>query len=93
LLRESAELDAETFFASSVKLRQDILGETVPTATVISIRESVRKPMPKGGAQVNVKVSVEIRHLAEKLAHDLGMNPDDLIADAEKIAAGAWSNQ
>lgn len=89
LLQEASELDADTFLRSSRKLNEQIKTAGDP-GDVVRIRESVRKPMPKGGAAVSVNVSVEVRQIAEQLAKSLGITADELIADAEAIAAGAW---
>lgn len=91
MLQEAADLDAETFLETS-----RLLNERVHYSTrhhldeIVKMRESVRKPTPKGGTSVNVSVSVEVRELAEKLARDAGMDAEELIREAEAIAAGAW---
>ena len=91
-LEEAADLDADTFLHSS-----RILNERMKCATrehadaIVKMRESVRRPAPKGGTAVSVTISVEVRQLAERLAKDLGMSAEELLADAELIAAGAWS--
>lgn len=91
LLEEAAELDADTFLQTSRLLNERIKYSTRDHLdAVIKMRESVRKPAPKGGTSVNVKVSVEVRQLAEQMAEQLGIDPEELIREAELIASGAW---
>lgn len=91
MLEEAANIDSDTFLQSS-----RILNERMQLATsghvdmVVKIRESVRKPTPKSGTSVNVNVSVEVREWAERIAREEGLDADQLIADAERIASGAW---
>jgi hypothetical protein len=86
-LEQAADLDADTFLKSSVILNNSLDTQSPPEVDdVVRIRESVRKQALKGGASV----SVEVRHLAEQLAKEMGLDAEQLIADAEKIAAGAW---
>jgi len=91
-LRESARLDADTFLATS-RIANERIKWTTPhnIDVVLKIRESVRKPAPKGGASVSVNVSVEVRHMAERMAEELGLDAEQLIRDAEDIAAREWS--
>jgi predicted amino acid-binding ACT domain protein len=91
MLKEAAELDADTFLVTSRLLNERVkMTMAVDTDHVVKVRESVRKAVPKGGASVSVNVSVEVRQLAEQLAKSMGVSADELIADAEAIAAGVW---
>ena len=89
MLQEAAQLDADTFLKTSKKLNEQVKNTTEP-GDIVRIRESVRRPVPKGGAAVSVNVSVEVRQLAEQLAKSMGITAEELIQDAEAIAAGAW---
>ncbi len=84
----AAELDADTFLRTSRHLHRQVAQYGDFPDTVIKIRESVRKPMPKGGA-VSVNVSVEVRHLAEQLAKQAGCTVEELLADANEVAMHA----
>jgi len=90
LLNEASELDADTFLITSRHLHKQVNDFSSYPDTVIKIRESVRKPIPKGGAHVSVNVSVEIRQLAEKLAKEIGVDASDLIREAEALAQREW---
>lgn len=90
-LQEAAELDADTFLRTSQELNKRAeYADALQMDQMIRMRETVRKPTPKGGTAVNVKVSVEVRQLAEQMAQQLGMDADELIREAELIAAGEW---
>lgn len=91
-LEEAARLDADTFLTTSRKLNERVqLADPLMLDALVKMRESVRKPAPKGGTSVNVKVSVEVRQLAEQMAAHLGIDADELIREAEEIAQSAWS--
>ncbi len=91
LLQEAAALDAETFLQSSRLLNERMKYATREHAdAIVKMRESVRKPVPKGGAGVNVSVSLEVRTLAEKLAKELGDDAGELIREAEELARREW---
>ena len=84
-LAEAAELDALTFLATSRLLHERVGYSTHHNLdAIVKMRESVRKPQPRGG--VNVNVTVEIQKLAERLAADLGIPATDLLQDAMSIA-------
>ncbi len=89
MLREASEIDADTFLTTSRHLHRQVTQYGDFPDTTIKIRESVRKPMPKGGAQVSVNVSVEVRHLAEQLAKQAGCTVEELLADANEVAMHA----
>lgn len=90
-LRRAARMDAQTFNRTSEELnRRSAYANGLHMDELVRMRETVRKPAPKGGTSVTV--NVEIRHIAEKLAHELGIDASELIADAERIASGAWGD-
>ena len=82
-LREAAELDADTFLRTSRHLHRQVNEFSSYPDTVIKIRESVRKPMPKGGA-VNVSIRVEIQSIVDRIAEEDGLNDSEKqeLADA-----------
>lgn len=89
MLAQASEIDAATFLRSS-ELLHERLGLTLALDTdhVVKVRESVRKPAPKGGAAgVNVQVSVVLRNLAERAAAQYGLDPGQVVAEAERILA------
>lgn len=92
LLGEAAELDADTFRLTSEKLheRMGMMTPALHLDAIVKLRESVRKPAQKGAGTVavSVSVSVEIRRLAEQVAADAGLDPDAVVAEAERIFAG-----
>lgn len=92
-LIEAATLDADTFLKTSRHLNTQISSKTtgLELRDVVQVRESVRKPMPKGGTSVSVSLSIETRQVAERMAAELGINPDELIAEAEDIARREWT--
>lgn len=85
-LQEAVELDADTFVETS-----RILNERVKWTTphdldaVVKMRESVRKPTPKGGTSVSVTVTItpQQREIAERIAASRGVPADDVIAEIE----------
>ncbi len=83
LLNEAAELDADTFLITSRHLHKQVNDFSSYPDTVIKIRESVRKPMPKGGA-VNVSIRVEIQSIVDRIAEEDGLNDSEKqeLADA-----------
>lgn len=94
LLNRAAELDADTFYASSVLLNKHMVAMAssgiIPFVDeAVKVRESVRKPAPKGTAtlDVNVNVGVEIREFAERIAAQRGIDANDVIAEAERLLA------
>lgn len=91
MLADASDLDADTFLLSSRLLNERMRYATRDHAdSIVKWRESVRKPQPKSGTSVNVKVSVEVRHLAEQMAQRLGISADELLRDADAIASNAW---
>lgn len=91
MLRQAADLDADTFLLSSKLLNERMKYATRDHAdAIVKWRESVRKPAPKSGTSVNVKVSVEVRQLAEQMARSLGIDAEELLREAEAVAQSAW---
>lgn len=89
LLAEAAELDTETFLATSREYHRRLTGtaiEAMPLPGLHDVRGQVRRKDPAGGHTVNVVIVQE----AQRLAAELGVSADDLIADAELIAKAAW---
>ena len=78
MLQEAADLDAETFLETS-----RLLNERVHYSTrhhldeIVKMRESVRKPTPKGGTNVNVNVSVEVQQMVDRIAEEDGLTDDE----------------
>ncbi len=83
MLNEAAQIDADTFLISSRHLHKQVNDFASYPDTVIKIRESVRKPMPKGGA-VNVSIRVEIQSIVDRIAEEDGLNDSEKkeLADA-----------
>ncbi len=92
MLKEAAELDADTFVKTSKKLNAEVENSLEPE-TIIKIRESVRKPAPKGTTSVDVNVSVDVayRQTAERIARERGLNVEDVLAEADRLIAKARS--
>jgi hypothetical protein len=88
MLSEIAELDADTFAITSHVLRQRLNdAETaIPLEPLLRLRESVRPKSDRTGVTLNVNIYQQ----AERMAERLGITADELMADAERIAAAAW---
>ena len=77
-LRLAAMLDADTFLHSSRLLNERMRYATREHAdAIVKMRESVRKPAPKGGTSVSVNVSLEIREIVERIAEEDGLTDDE----------------
>lgn len=90
-LAKAAEIDAQSFLRTSELLAKR-LATTDPAQldAVVTIRQSVRKPEPRGGANVNLNLSVTLRAIVERVAAEQGLDPEAVLAEAETIlAAGA----
>lgn len=88
LLEEAAEIDAGTFLGTSRELARLVGAGGMEPEQVVKVRESVRrKPVPGAAVQVNVSVDVELRQLAERAAEASGLDPQQVIAEAERIFA------
>lgn len=90
MLEQASEIDAQTFLATSVKLNQRVkLSDPLMLDGLVKLRESVRKPAPKGGTNVNVGVSVSLtteqREIAERIAASRGVVADEVIAEVERF--------
>jgi len=89
----AGELDADTFLRTSRHLHRQVAQYGDFPDTVIKIRESVRKPMPKGGA-VNVSIRVEVQSIVDRIAEEDGLTEaekQELQAAVERHLAGAAS--
>lgn len=90
LLAEASELDAETFLATSREYRRrmdDTMRDAMPLDAIHPLRDRVKAPATRGaGVTLNVTIVQE----AERLAAQLGISANDLLADASAIAAEAW---
>jgi len=92
MLSEAAELDAETFLATSRQYHRRILApnaDKMGLGSIHAIRDQVKRPASQSP---NLTVNVTIMNEAQRLAAELGISADELLADAEKIAAAAWSD-
>jgi hypothetical protein len=91
-LAKAAEIDAQSFLRTSEMIAER-LAMTTPMMldVLVKTRESVRKPEPKGaGASVNVNLTVTLRTIVERLAAERGLDPEDVLAEADEILkAGA----
>lgn len=79
LAKELAELDA-----SNVAQKLPLID------AVIKVRETVRRREPRGAkanASVNLNVAVSLRNLVERKAAERGLDPEEVLAEAEKIIA------
>ena len=77
-LEEAAELDADTFRETSVLLNERVKYTTRHHLDeIVKMRESVRKPTPKGGTSVNVSVSVEVERVVDRIAEEEGLTEDE----------------
>lgn len=87
MLEEAANLDADTFIATSRLLNERIRYATRDHADlIVKVRESVRRPVAKGGTSVDVTVNVDVdvRRMAEEIAERTGLNADQLAADVQE---------
>ncbi len=84
MLREASEIDADTFLRTSRHLQRHVDHYGDIPDTVIKIRESVRKPMPKGGAQVDVVHSGTIKHAHKDMTAFTDDEIDALATIAER---------
>lgn len=88
-LAKAVEIDAQSFLRTSELLARRIAtAEPGEIDVVIKARESVRKPEPRGQAtNVNVNLSVTLRAIVERVASEQGLDPDEVLAEAEQIIA------
>ena len=92
-LAEADELDADTLLETAKRFNELIHSPGFFDAnTLARIRDSVRKPAPKGGTSVSVHLDVQISQIAERIAEDEGLNEVEKAAfmkDVEKYLAEA----
>ena len=73
-LELSAELDADTHFETARRFNDLIHSPGfIDANTLARIRESVRKPEPKGGTSVSVNLDIQISQAIERIADAEGM--------------------
>lgn len=88
LLAQAAELDAASYKRTSELLAERLaLTGAIDTDHVVKIRESVRRPAPKGntaGIGVNVQVSVSLHDLAERVAAEEGLDAAEVVEWADR---------
>jgi hypothetical protein len=92
MLNEAAELDADTFLKTSKGLNSRVdetSAKNMDIRDVIQIRESVRKPAPKGSASVDVSVNVnvQVRQALERIARERGLSVEDVLVEADRVLA------
>lgn len=76
-LRLAAMLDADTFLHSSRLLNERMRYATREHAdAIVKMRESVRKPAPKG-TSVSVNVSIEMQRAVDRIAEEDGLTEDE----------------
>ncbi len=89
-LEAAAELDADTFLLTSRLLNERIhLATPLDAEAVIKMRETVRKPTPKGSTSVSV--NLEIRQMVDRFAEEDGLTEgekQELIEAIERHLAG-----
>lgn len=92
ILAEAGEVDAKTFLRTSELLAERVaMSQPLDADFLVKVRESVRKPAPRGagGVDVTVKVTLALQELAERAAAEEGFDPADVIAEAEAFLAGS----
>jgi hypothetical protein len=84
-LDQATELDATSFLRTS-ELISDRLDWTQPENldAILKMRESVRRPAQKATTTVNV--TLDVRQAAEKVAAELGVPVDVVIAESYRLA-------
>lgn len=91
MLVEASELDAETFLATSRQYHKRLLGpkgDKMGLGSIHDIRDQVKRPASQSPA---LTVNVTIMQEAERLAAELGISAEDLLKEAEAIAAASWN--
>lgn len=85
-LARANEIDAQTFARTSELLAQCIATvEPDDLEAVLKVRESVRRPEPRGVQAVNLNLSVALRKAVEREAAEQGLDPEEVLAEAERI--------
>ena len=89
LLAQITEFDIHALRISSELLYRQILTlQPSDIDEVIKIRQMVRRPEPRGGAEsVNINLAVTLRAIVEQVAAEEGLDPEQVLAQAEKILA------
>lgn len=93
MLAEASELDAETFLATSREYRRRTdrtMIEAMNLNDVHPLRDRVKLSATKAPS---ITVNVTIMQEAERLAAELGIPADELLKEAEAIAAAAWGDE
>jgi hypothetical protein len=89
-LEEAARIDAASFLKTSKEIATRLKYTTSEHLDpLLKMRESVRKPAAKSSS---VTITIEIRQRAEQIAKKYGVPVEDVIAEAEAVAAGAWDS-
>jgi hypothetical protein len=86
MLAKAVEIDARSFLRTS-ELIAKRLGYAEPEHldAIIKMRESVRKPEPRGNSQtINVNLSVTLRAIVERVASERGLEYEEVLAEAER---------
>lgn len=93
MLEEAAELDADTFLRTSQDLnRRATFIDGFKVDEMIRVRESVRKPAPKGSTNVNVNVTVQVQQIVDRIAEEDGLTEDEkreLMESVQRHLSGA----
>lgn len=92
LLAEAAELDSETFLATSREYRRRTSPAMIAAMQLNDmhpVRDRVKSLAAKAPA---FTISITIQQEAERLAAELGIPSADLLKQAEAIAAAAWGD-
>lgn len=89
LLAQITEFDIHALRISSELLYRQILTlQPSDVDEIIKIRQMVRRPEPRGGSEsVNVNLAVTLRTIVEQVAAEEGLDPEQVLAQAEKILA------
>ncbi len=90
LLAKAAEIDGRSFLRTS-ELVADRLAwaDAGHVDAVIKMRETVRKPEPRGATtNVNVQIGATLRLIVERVAAEQGLSQAEVMAEAESILAG-----
>lgn len=90
-LAKAAEIDAQSFARTSELIADRLaVAEPAQLDAVIKIREAVRKPDARpGAATLNLNLSVTLRSIVERVAAEQGLDPAEVLAEADRILAEA----
>jgi hypothetical protein len=87
MLAHAAEIDAKSFLRTSELIAERLAWtDAGHIDVVLKARESVRRPAPKGSANIDVdlQVTVSLRALAERVAQEEGLDPEEVVAWADR---------